>query len=74
MLPGVRQAEQLRGVLGVVEHVGGRLVDRHGPGAGRGIRCGTGVDLSGFETAGILGHCCSFRIGCSQDRLQVQIP
>jgi len=41
--------EERRGVVGVLEDVGRRLVDRRGAGAGRGIRVGAGVDGQGVE-------------------------
>ena len=33
-MPGAFQVEQRRGVVGVLEHVGGGLIDRHGARAG----------------------------------------
>ncbi len=46
------QAEQVRGVLGVPEVVGDRLVDRDGARTGRGIGGCAGVDGAGVETRG----------------------
>ena len=43
------QAEQRRGVVGVVEGVRGGLVDRQRPRVGRGVRGLPGVDLLGLE-------------------------
>jgi len=48
---GLLQCEQPGGVLGVLELVGSRLVDRRGARAGRGVRLGAGVDASGAEFA-----------------------
>ena len=45
-----------RGVLGVVEDVRRRLVDRHGPGPGGGVGLLAGVDLAGLETQLAVGH------------------
>ena len=44
------QAEQVRRVLGVVKHVAGRGVDRHGPGGGGGIGRLAGVQCSRAES------------------------
>ena len=46
----LRQPEQVRRVLGAVERVAGRLVDRHGPGVGRLVGRLPGVDLTGLES------------------------
>jgi hypothetical protein len=43
------EVEQRRGVVDVLEHIGRRLVDRRGAGAGGGIRVGAGVDRQGVE-------------------------
>ena len=43
------EAEQCRGMFGVVEGVGRRLVDRQGPGVGIAIRTLAGVDLFGLK-------------------------
>ena len=50
------QVEQGGGVIDVVEHVGGGLIDRHGPGAGGRVGLRTGVDRQGLEAVGALGH------------------
>ena len=51
------QGEQVGGVGGVLEHEARRLVDRHGPGAGRRIRSPPGVDRPGAEAPSSLpGH------------------
>ena len=46
------QAEEVGGVVGVLEVVGDRLVDRDGARAGGGIRSGAAVDGDGVETRG----------------------
>ena len=46
---GLGQAEQRRRVVGVVEGVGGGLVDRQGPGVGGDVGGLPGVDLLGLE-------------------------
>ncbi len=43
------KVEQRRGVVDVLEHIGRRLVDRRGAGAGGGIRMGAGMDGQGVE-------------------------
>ena len=48
------EPEQRRRMRGVPEDVARRLVDRHGPGPGRRVGHGSGVDLSGLETP--VGH------------------
>ena len=50
------QPEQRGGVVGVVEDVGGRLVDRRGARAGRRIGLGAGVDGERIEPRSVLGH------------------
>ena len=48
---GVGKAEARGGVRGILKHIGGRLVDRHGARAGGGVRLLlTGVELDGFKT------------------------
>src|SRR3546814_10459204 len=37
-MPGALQVEQRRGVVGILEDEGGREIERHRPGAGRGVR------------------------------------
>jgi hypothetical protein len=44
------QLEKLRGLVGVVEDVGGRLVNRHGPRAGVRVGNVAGVDHPGLKT------------------------
>ena len=46
------QGEQVGGVLGAVEHVGGGAVDRHRAGVGGGVRGVAGVEAEGFEFHG----------------------
>ena len=43
------EIEQRRGVVDVLEHEGGRLVDRRCPGAGGGVRMGAGMNGEGIE-------------------------
>ena len=52
------QAEQIRRVLRVVEHVARRRIDRHGTGRGRGVWHLTGVECQGaqFISWFIVGH------------------
>ncbi len=50
------QPKQRGGVVGVVEDVGGRLVDRRSARAGRRIRLGPGVDGERVEAWCLLGH------------------
>ena len=48
---GVGKAEARGGVRGILKHIGGRLVDRHGARAGGGVRLFlTGVELDGFKS------------------------
>ena len=49
MLPEFLQGEQVGGVLGVVEDVGGGLVDRHGARAGGRVGRLAGVQGEGLE-------------------------
>ena len=49
------QPEQRRGMVGVIEDIGGGLVDRRGARAGRRIRLGAGMDGERVET-GRTGH------------------
>jgi hypothetical protein len=44
------QLEKLRGLIGAVEDVGGRLVNRHGARAGLGVGHVAGMDHAGLET------------------------
>ena len=53
-VPELLQPEERRRVRGVAEGVARGLVDRHGAGAGGGVRCGTGVDLASLEAP--VGH------------------
>ena len=53
------EGEEVGGVFGVAELVGGGLIDRHRPGAGGGVGLLAGVDLPGFEAPGG-----GARIGC----------
>ena len=50
------QVEQRGGVVDVVEHEGGGLVDRRGARAGGRIGRSTGVDRQGLETVVLLAH------------------
>ena len=50
------EVEQPGGVLDVAEHVGGVLVDRHLPRAGRRVGLGPGVDLQRVEAERRVGH------------------
>ena len=52
MLPGAFQVEQRGGVIGVLEHERGGLVDRHGARAGRGIGMLAGMQAQRFEGRG----------------------
>ena len=76
------QPEQIRRVLGVVEHVAGRRVDRHGAGRGRGVGHLTGVQrqrakaLSGGRfrghsahsfLKGASGNCCTSTAGVKRE-------
>jgi len=61
------QVEELGGVVGVAEDVGGGLVDRHLPGAGRGVWISAGMDGERVESEGAVGHgvllCLIVRVG-----------
>ena len=50
------QGEQIRGILGVAEHVTGGLVNGHGPGAGFLVRYLPRVQGQCFEMLLVLGH------------------
>ena len=54
------QSEQIGGVRGIAEDEGSREMDRHGAGAGVGVRRGAGMQSQGFkafeEFGGVLGH------------------
>ena len=49
MLPEFLEGEQVGGVLGAVEDVGGGAVDRHGAGVGGGVGRVAAVEAEGFE-------------------------
>ena len=51
-VPELLQPEQVRGVLGALELIGGRLEDRHGDRARRGIGAPTGVKRPEFQPYG----------------------
>jgi hypothetical protein len=54
---GTFKVEQPSGLLGVVEHVGGRLIDGHGTGARCGIRLLAGMQSEGCKARGLRrGH------------------
>ncbi len=56
-VPEFFQRKQVGTVFGVVESVGGRLVNRHGAGLSRRVGLLAGVQLEGFEMlGGFLGH------------------
>ena len=50
------QVEQRGGVLGRIEDEGGALVDRHGTGAGDGVRLLAGMEAERFDTVAVIGH------------------
>ena len=52
---GALEVEQRGGVVGILEHVGRGLVDRHRAGAGRGIGMLARMQAQGFESAGGFG-------------------
>ena len=47
------QVEELGGVVGVAEDIGGGLVDRHLPRAGGRVGCGAGMDLQACRSRGV---------------------
>ena len=56
-VPGPLQVEQGRGMVGVPEHIGCGLIDRHRPGAGHRIRTLAGVERLGIEAQELgIGH------------------
>ncbi len=63
------QPEQGCGVVGVTEHVRGRLVDRQRPGAGGRVGCLPGVDLAGLESPiGVAHDTRSWCLGAQRPR------
>ena len=50
------QIEQAGGVIGIVEDVGGRLVDGHRPGAGRGVGKLPGVQAQCLQPEFTISH------------------
>ena len=50
------EGELFGGVFGVIEDVGGGLVDRRCARAGRGVGIGAGMEASGLEAVCVVGH------------------
>ena len=68
-VPELLEPEQPGGVRGVVEDVGGRGVDRHGAGVGRGVGDLAGVEGLGLgakvaEAVGVEAHLAGSPVGC----------
>jgi len=59
------QPEEVGGMGRVAELVRGGLVDRYRPGPGGGVRLLSGVDLTGLESPGVVGHSCLLLSGAT---------